>query len=100
MKNGKEIFALWLQEFASFMLLTILVLSLVVGIVFFAGNSYENAARENGQRRQEFTVSESEFARTIIHDGHWWVVWKWKEDVNHHPDCPCNKLLQAEKGVN
>ena len=73
-------------------------LSLAGGCVYFVGNSAATVREENRRRRQEAIVSESEFARTVTHDGHWWVVWNYKEDVSHHPECPCaNGRAEKEK---
>lgn len=80
----------WIVSWA----IALLFLSLVGGCVYFVGKSAREEGRENRRRIQEATVSESEFAKTVIHDGHWWVV--WSRGVNHHPDCPCGKG-QAEK---
>lgn len=74
----------------------LLFLSLVGGCVYLVGKSAREEGRENRRRIKEATVSESEFAKTVIHDGHWWVVWYGMETVTHHPDCPCGKG-QAEK---
>lgn len=75
----------------------LLFLSLVGGCVHFVTHATAEVAKENRQRVQEVTVSESEFARTVKHDGHWWVLWTGKENVSHHPDCPCGKGGQAER---
>lgn len=75
----------------------LLFLSLVGGCVYFVGSSAVEEAKENRRRIQEAIVSESEFARTVIHDGHWWIIWSGKENISHHPDCPCGKGGQAEK---
>lgn len=77
--------------------IVLLFLSLVGGCVYFVGHEAAKAGKENRRRIQEATVSESEFATTVIHDGHWWVVWPGRDNVNHHPDCPCARKGQAER---
>jgi hypothetical protein len=44
------------------------------------------------------SVPDSQVVRTVKHDGHWLIMARQGVAFMHHPDCPCGKSPERERG--
>lgn len=79
-----------------FVFLFLFVTVTFVLFLFVAAARHEDRYRKHQEEVKTATVSESAFGKTIMYEGHRWIIWDRSDDIDHHPDCPCRKN-QSEK---